>query len=424
MVADYIRPVADLVPYVTVAAALAALLAIWYFRRHHVGVRPPSRACVVSARMAIFSGTTCAVFSCVWLAQFSAPGGDPLTGHLLRIALEVQNDLKASNRQVADIGARVSQIHGAMELEAAGGAVRRAQELRDYSDVGQVQAIEMLSSQGRSFSAANLSGLLLNGLRLPGGELEKAALSGAKLRRAVLANATMKDATIVQADLTDARLEGADLSGAVLVLSDGSRTAFNRADARGTNFSLGHFPSADFRAASLQSARFAFADLRGADFSGADLSDAVFIGAQLSGARFDGATLRNTDMTAVFSLPDALRGLPEGSICRTGTPKPDERLNVTIIERIPSSRFSGGVEYSRLLEKWYYYSSMEPAGLARCALRRAAEDWSFPVSTFRGQESISSSFSLSFSTGFLKAGDRERDVLNRLGQSLSALESD
>jgi uncharacterized protein YjbI with pentapeptide repeats len=215
------------------------------------------------------------------------------------------------------------------------------------------------------------------------------------------------------AEIAGTNFHGANLNQSRFVLAAGEAPDFSDAKIDFANFSAASLPKANFKNSSLRGARFAFANLDGADFSHADLTDALFIGATLRGANFDGATVNNTDFTAVDPLPDnVLRGA-----CRTdGTGK--QSMQVLVIEKIPNSSFSGGIEYKRLFENFFSYDTNASSKLPICKARLFAQDWTFPIWRHEDKEILSDSFSLGFDARFLEAGGRRDAILDRLDTQL------
>ena len=113
----------------------------------------------------------------------------------------------------------------------------------------------------RNLSGRDLHGADLSGARLERANLREANLEGASLTRANLRNADLTRANLRQATLTDANLGNADLTGA---------------------------------------------DLTDVDLSGADLTGAQVCEADLTGAKLDAVVLKNTDLTGVVGITDAI----------------------------------------------------------------------------------------------------------------------
>lgn len=418
MIADFVKPVVWIVPSATVIAAalLCAAAAIYLWLRHAQAmsvVQLPARAMIVS-------GVAAFIFGSVWAAQSAVAPDETVTGQMLRGAVSLQDSLKDLEEGVAQITTEVSRVRELMEEGAAREALARAQETRDYADHGQVRALEAILARGGNLTRADLSGMELTNVDLSEAQLNEARLAFSRLAGARLAGARLQGALLTLSTLERGDLSRADLGDANLMLVRAEAADFREVSAERANFSAADLRGANFRHAALRAARFAFADLTGADFTGADLAGALLIGAKIDGATFDDATLSNTDVTGITE--PALMAEAASGLCRTylsdRAVTGAQGVQVVVIERIPSSRFSGGIEYSRLLEDWFYYDASIPEDLPHCAERPYAEEWQFPIWRSGRGEHLSEFVSFSFSQEFLAAGGRRPELTHRVREQL------
>ncbi|MEN8148339.1 MAG: pentapeptide repeat-containing protein [Planctomycetota bacterium] len=124
---------------------------------------------------------------------------------------------------------------------------------------------------GRRPADADLSGVTLDGKRLPKTERKEWDLSGVNLRGVVL----------TRLDLESACFRGADLAGAAFMGVGLSKADFRDVSAAGAIFEDVNLAYASFRGSDLRGASFSYANLADIDFKGADLR-----GASVNGVRF------------------------------------------------------------------------------------------------------------------------------------------
>jgi hypothetical protein len=115
------------------------------------------------------------------------------------------------------------------------------------------QALELLSEAGIWLDALELSGSLLDELRIPGARWRGVNLAGSSLHHADLRDVDWRDANLEGANLSHCDLRGANLT---------------RANLSGTNLT-----GANLRGANLSGANLVGAILEGADIANADLSE-------------------------------------------------------------------------------------------------------------------------------------------------------
>jgi uncharacterized protein YjbI with pentapeptide repeats len=260
-----------------------------------------------------------------------------------------------------------------MDEQTATGLLDRAVAAKDLSNQGQGEALETLLAAGYSYENADLSGI-----RLAGANLRDAAFSGAMLAGTDLSESTAREADFTGADLSFAKLNGADLTGAKLEdawlhFADAESTVFTNAQASRASFYGANLRGADFSNADLRGASFMMADLSGARLDGANLEDTLFYATLLEDVTWEGATLSNTEITGSALSKGALTPAQAGGTCTTreDMASPGLTIRIALIEEIPNSRYSGGIEYSDLMEysDSFYLWPFPTSGLTRCAAR-------------------------------------------------------
>ena len=122
--------------------------------------------------------------------------------------------------------------------------LHETQDMRRHN-VGQIEALQSLHGDGANLRELSLSERYLQGVRLPGADLQasdftasrlmEADFEGAGLRQAVLERAWLQRADLSGADLTQANLSGTDLREANLRGADLSEANIYRADITGAD---------------------------------------------------------------------------------------------------------------------------------------------------------------------------------------------
>ncbi len=212
-------------------------------------------------------------------------------------SLDAQAD--AIKEQTSSLEAQTTtlqEMRETIDVSAAFEAIDRARGAQNGAKFGQVEAIESLVDQGRSFQSSNFRGMSLVGLDFMKGEFGMSSfdlsdLSAADASEASLENAEFKFST----GSKDTRFVGTNLVGAEFSFSDFPDANFDGADLRGASFMGAVLAGASFVGANLHGATFEFANLTGADLRESNLENARFLGTILDNVRFDSATMRETD---------------------------------------------------------------------------------------------------------------------------------
>lgn len=282
-------------------------------------------------------------------------------------------------------------------------------------ELGQTAALQALVQQQQSLAGTDL----FEGLSLEAGTFNRVDLAGALLAGTNFSGSALRNANFTNANLSFGILSGADLSeatadSAAFAFAQADSATFTSARARGSKWFAARAHRAVFKGANLEGAGFAFADLRGAVFDGANLTGAVFLGSDLRGAVFDGAILDNTDFTGSRIDAGALTGAQSREACQLlstvgGTVK------VVGIEPIPSSRFSGGYEYSRFHDNRYIFR-LAPNSFGGCEPRVLGDIGWFPVSHSGGEDHIRDDFGFRLSHKLLEQSGRRAEIRTRIAQ--------
>jgi uncharacterized protein YjbI with pentapeptide repeats len=236
---------------------------------------------------------------------------------------------------------------------------------KDGSDIGQARAFELLVKENIPFAGVDLSGISLRRTTVSGANLAGADFTAANLSEARFFSADMRGLKARFSDISAASFASSDLTDSVFIFATGAKSVFSGTNASGANFSGALLQDADFSGADLIGTVFAFADLTGANFQGAKLQDAIFIGAILTGARFDNAETKNTNIAGAAVSKSSFSPNQIGELCMLPGAAPF-RIEVVIIERIPSTRFSGGMEYRREIERNGSVNSFAGQQLPKC----------------------------------------------------------
>jgi uncharacterized protein YjbI with pentapeptide repeats len=289
-------------------------------------------------------------------------------------------------------------------------------------EMGQTRAVEAIIANGRSLSGTDLlQGLSFKAGMLNNGDFARAVMSGADLTNAHARQAGFSKAKLAFATLNGADFSGATLEGASLSFVDAESTLFLNAKAAKSSWFGSKAPGARYNGANLQEAGFTFSDLSNSVFDGANLTGTFFVACDLRGASFRGAILDNTDFTGSLLDAAALTREQKLNACQTIDTWPPN-LSVTLIEVIPSNRFSGGYEYSRFLDKRYpFYANVN--ALPPCRKRNLSSDGWAPIWGANGREMIRTDFSTGFSHKLLQQSGRRTMVRSRVEQQFEALKT-
>lgn len=325
-------------------------------------------------------------------------------------------DRLAGQEFVCGLGQR--GLSNLADLSKSLDVVEKALKLLPRADIGQNAAVGNLVSAGHSFAGVTLSGLPLARASLRKGNFSEATLEGMDFSGSDLTKGDFHGSGMEFSNLTDAQLEQADFSGAFLAYVKASRANLVQGILERSNWFAADLQGANLVGANLSSASFVMADLRGADLTGADLTNALFIGAIFDETtKLSNVILGNTDVSLAIGVPQAFYTAGKGDLCNT--PLQEHRTgilyNLSIIEKIPNSKFSGGIEY-RPLETHYISPSLpdtlRQVNLVECSER--AED-QLPASLppiYNGRLYGDVGFSLP--TELLNAGGRRSEYLSRI----------
>jgi len=325
-------------------------------------------------------------------------------------------DKLAGEEFVCSLGQR--GLKNLADLSESLDVIEKALKLLPRADMGQNAAVGHLVSAGHSFAGVTLSGLPLARAALRNGNFSEATLEGVDFSGSDLTKADFHDTGTEFSDLTDAQLEQADFSGAFLAYVKASRANLAQGNLARSNWFAADLRGANLAGANLSSASFALADLRGADLTGADLTNALFIGAIFDKTtKLSNVKLGNTDVSLAIGIPQAFYTAGKGDLCNT--PLQENRTgvlyNLTIIEKIPNSKFSGGIEYRPL--GTHYISPFLPGTLRQANLVDCSEraENQLPASlppVYNGRLYDDVRFSLP--TKLLNAGGRRSEYLSRI----------
>ncbi len=304
--------------------------------------------------------------------------------------------------------------------------LERVSRTMPRGELGQTEALQALVQQRYSLAGTELlAGLAFERGTFNGADLEGALLTGTDFDGASLREADVSRASLIFADLNAADLTGGRADSAAFAVAELDSARLAGVHALGSTWLATRGRGTDFTGADLGGAGFMFADLRGAKFDGANLSDAVFMGSDLRGASFAGALLGNTNLTGTRLDSDALSASQSSGACRLDLPVvPDGTygyvFTVVGIEPIPSSRFSGGWEYSRFTETRHLFR-LPVGNLPTCRTRTAVGDGWFPLWQARGEDRLRDDISFRIPHEVLEQAGRRAEVESRIQSHLEWL---
>ena len=284
--------------------------------------------------------------------------------------------------------------------------------------LGQVEALQFLTSQGYSASGLDLSGLDLSGSSLSSLNAEDSQMSMASLSNTDCTRCRLSRARMVATRAESTDFSDANLTGIQAAFGQFKGSIFRRANLMNSNWGLADLRNANFKDADLTGANFDFADLRGADLTGAKLQHAFLGGADLRGAKFDRAELGNTDIVAAVYDPGST--FDGGDIRLCETPPGTKYFRYGAWELIPNSTWEGGYEHKKLRE----WQLDLPGKLAvthnSCDIRRGViwdvESKNAPVWRHyeNGSEYLNAEEILRFDHALLKTSGRKAELLQLL----------
>lgn len=340
-------------------------------------------------------------------------------------------DLSKANKLLDSIAALQEQLSGVerkvdivvVNTDESRNVAVFSEALRGKSrgDMGQARVLGSFVQQGRTFDGQDFSGVgfaraQAPGMAAPGADLTLAAFPNADLKGADFSGARMiatifEGANLQQAKLQKARAALVQGQGANLQGADLSRSNWFGADLRG----------ADLRQANLKGANLAHADMRGANLSGADLSGAFLRNADLRGAKFDGTKFLNTDVASALLPGEQLTPQQFSALCATS--KPTNSIEKwQVIERIPTSRFSGGYENRTIFDESVYIGDGGHRPYPLCQLRAedSFTDWNEPIYSHNGVEFLANSFDFGVEHPLMQAVGRRAELLGRMSAARTA----
>lgn len=257
----------------------------------------------------------------------------------------------------------------------------------------------------------------LSGLRLTRLQFKTAQAAGVRFNASNLDDADLSDADLRHGSFVFARFVGARFDGSKLSHSDAefvlaNHASFKNCICRDADFEGADLEGADFTNADLSRANLTLSNLTNAKLTHANLTNAFLIRSNMKRTDTDGAIASNTDVT------EATNVVIQNGVCRTTIHRPDVR--VLVIERVPSSRFEGGVEHHRLFQTSVYRDKIDQDRIPICAARDNLKGGG-PVYSIRGQEYVNEDINFSFSQEFLSGGDRDVAIPHRIQGQLQDL---
>ena len=234
------------------------------------------------------------------------------------------------------------------DTEAALSLLEKLRETAPTSELGQSEAVLLLSSTYQSLSGFDFAGMVFKGSNFSGLSFDRA-----NFRVATLSGSNLSNSNLLGADLDFVLAEASDFSGADLSRSSNyfaefSNANFENSNLRGANLAYAAALNANFVGADLTNANLTYTDLTGANLSGANLTGAILHGAILDGARgLESAIFQNTSITNTSGISDIM--LSDEEVC--GYRHSDAYNHwVRVVEATPSSYYPSGFAYDDLLE--------------------------------------------------------------------------
>jgi uncharacterized protein YjbI with pentapeptide repeats len=385
------------------------------------------------------------VFARHFAAELARKGAN-LDEVFRRVRDKVRADTSGAQTTYSSSQMTLNFFFVSVALPDAGSALatlERAAATLPLGDVGQTLAVESLINEKRSLAGTEL----LQGLSLVKGTFNAGDFSSARMTASDLSGASLRASDLSKANLSFTKLNGTifdstdstcasakgepggkgctKLDGATLSFADASEAGLAGVHASDSNWFAVRGEGIRFAGAILQRASFMFADLKKAVFDGADLRGTFFIGSDLRGASFKGALLDNTDFTGAIVDSAALTRDQVSRACETPPPpfQPGQfayAFSVLMIEVIPNTRFDGGFEYARFVDKQYPYDLL-PNGLAKCKPRNLPDGAWYPIWQTRGEDQIRTDVAERFPQKLLQQAGRRAAVRTRIDDHFNAL---
>lgn len=307
--------------------------------------------------------------------------------------------------------------------------LKNVQAMKPTEDSGQVPALQVMASHGKSLANLKLAGVgfpgaIARSVHAPGVQLDMSNMRGANFSKADLGDARLALANLADAKFVETRLT--DVWGPFAVGNE--RTDFSRASLPRSNWHGASLRGASFEGASLGGASFAFADLTGADFSGADLAGTFFIGADLTGAKFDRAVIKNTDVTAATLQVSALTAGQRQGLCATPSSLADRAATSTEAGYTASPSkfvlFDLGQPGQTLFSDSVYVPINAYRAYRRCDARDADLARRLPVITNpRGLEELTDRIDVGLDPDLVAARGRRAEAIRIVSAAVKATKS-
>ncbi len=340
-----------------------------------------------------------------------------LTGveEILERTQETTEQIEANTRKTT---AALDRIDQRDEMISTLALLDRVTEAKDMTDRGQVPMIEKLLAGGYNFSGFDLSGVALDGLAVKGANLKSIALTFSRLNDASIIDSDLSGMTARFAEMRSSKFDGSNLANSKFSFVTADNASFRSANAIGASFYSSILRGADLSGADLSGASFQFADLRKARLDDANLSDTLLSGAILEGASFRGTRFDNTDVTGTVIDFSGLTKAQRAGLCERANSGGQARLGVTVIERIPSQRFSGGIENKRIVDQYTYIHDFVGRGLPACKTGGLSAKWFYER---RGVEVHDLDFGVAFDTELVGKAGRTRALNARIRAHLELM---
>jgi uncharacterized protein YjbI with pentapeptide repeats len=288
-------------------------------------------------------------------------------------------DLDAAKSILDGIGRierKVDALAESVDLTALTTVLAEATRMKARGDLGQVAALGTLVSKGKTFGSYDFSGMGLSRVEAPALNATEASFTLTHMADANLTSANLERARLVAATIDRSDLSKANLRHARATLASANGTVLREANLSLSSWIAADLRRADLRSANLRGASLGHADLRGADLTDADLTGAFLGNADLRDAKLKGVVFSNTDVASALIVGTDLTDAQRAGLCAT---PPHRNQAWTIVEKIPSGKFSGGYEYRPIFDKRLYPADGSERPYSRCAANpeRRSDDFSF-----------------------------------------------
>ena len=299
---------------------------------------------------------------------------DALSNFNFARANEIMDSLNRIEGTVNRVESKVDQTNSYVSKTQDLQLIENAISSGSMGDTGHIAAFERVVKGGGEFSGRNLNGLFLGKSKLDNIKLNNSTLIMSNLSDSSFTNSNFVDAKMLSMDAFNSVFDNANMSGSFGEAMDMRKSKFRKANLSVSSWAMADLREADFSEADLSGMNLSLSDLRGANFTKAKLIGTFFGAADLRGAIFDGAIIEQADVSGAILDNNSPLIKVNGGTCTTrifsGGSGP--QVEISAVDPVPSSYYSDGYKYNRLIDKNVPITTNQIGSLPKCGEKRWA----------------------------------------------------